>query len=381
METPKKKILYVITKSNFGGAQRYVYELATNLPKDSFDVTVALGGNGALKEKLGAAKVHTYTIENFARDINLWKELKSLFELRAIILEVKPDIVHLNSSKAGGSGAFIARLCGVPRIIFTAHGWPFHEKRSTLWKSIVWTLSWVTTLLTHATILVSQYDRRHAWMPGTGKKFQVIHTALPRINFLSPQTARQILHTPATIAAHAHDVWLVTTAELTPNKNILTAIQAVAAYNAGNPAQKIFYTILGDGELNHLLHEYIAEHHLEDQIYLAGYIPEARIYLKAFDIFLLPSRKEGMPYALLEAGAAELPAIASNVGGIPEIIDSGKNGILITPDDHKAIAAALSSYIIDPLQRSVHAHALKAKVDTEFELKAMLEKTVGVYNK
>lgn len=380
MVKPKKKILYVITKSNFGGAQRYVYELATSLPKNSFDVTVAFGGSGILKDKLEAAGINTRTIESFARDINLAKELSSLFELWKIIKEIQPDIVHLNSSKAGGSGALIARFARVPHIIFTAHGWPFLENRSMLWKIIVWKLSWITTLLAHTTILVSAYDKQHAQMPFVQGRFNVIRTAIPRVNFITRQTAQQILFTSEMIQTHAKDLWLVTTAELTPNKNILTAIKAVAAFNHTNPEQKVFYTIIGDGELNAELQEYVSTHNLKNEIHLAGYVPEARVYLKAFDGFLLPSLKEGMPYALLEAGAAELPTIASNVGGIPEIIDDGVNGLLINPRDQKTIEAALKKYTETPDLRKTYTEKLNAKIDSTFDLKTMVEKTVAIYN-
>ncbi len=379
MDTERKKILYVITKSNFGGAQRYVYELATSLSKDAFDVTVAFGGDGILKQKLETAGIKTREIKSFARDINLGKELKSFFELRNILKEIKPNIIHLNSSKAGGSGALIARLSGVSKIIFTAHGWPFFEKRNILWRSVVWKLSWITSFLSHSTILVSKYDQEHAWMPFLLKKFSVIHTALPRIDFLTRQTARQILFTNEIIATHQNDVWLTTIAELTQNKNILTAIKAVEAYNRSEPSQKVFYTIMGEGELFSLLREYVRLHGLENEVHFSGYIPEARIYLNAFDIFLLPSYKEGLPYALLEAGCAGLSVIASHVGGIPEIIENDTNGLLINPNDHNTIVTALTTYVTNTEKRMQDSKRLKEKIDTSFNLTTMLEKTIALY--
>ena len=379
MENEKQKILYIITKSNFGGAQRYVYELATRLPRASYDVTVAFGGNGLLKQKLEEAGIQTRSIHSFDRDINIIKELKSIFELATIIREIKPDVIHLNSSKAGGSGAFVARLLGIKKIVFTAHGWPFHENRNLLWKSIVWFLSWLTSLLAHVTILVSQYDKSSSRMPFVQNKFTLIRTAVPNIDFLTREVSRQKLFTQEIQNAHMNDIWLVTTAELTPNKNILTAIKAVETYNRENSSQKIFYTIISDGELFSALKEYIHTHNLENEIYLAGYVPEARTYLKAFDIFLLPSVKEGMPYTVLEAGAAGLPSIASNVGGIPEIISNTENGILVNPHDQKTIEAALQSYSTNPSLRAEHSQKLKSNVNSSFALNTMIEKTIAIY--
>lgn len=104
----KKRILYVITKSNWGGAQRYVYDLATGLPKDHFAISVACGGQGLLKDKLEIAGIKIIPIPYFQRDINITKEFYSFVELIKIFRTEKPDIIHLNSSKAGVIGALAA---------------------------------------------------------------------------------------------------------------------------------------------------------------------------------------------------------------------------------------------------------------------------------
>ena len=103
-----KKVLFVITKSNWGGAQRYVYDLAINLPKESFEVKVALRGEGLLKQKLEENNIQTIQIPHLQRDINATRELLSFFSLIKIFNKEKPDIIHLNSSKAGGIGAAAA---------------------------------------------------------------------------------------------------------------------------------------------------------------------------------------------------------------------------------------------------------------------------------
>jgi glycosyltransferase involved in cell wall biosynthesis len=375
----KKKILYVITKSNFGGAQRYVYELATSLPKDDFDVTVAFGGNGLLKQKLEASGIKTRTIHSFERDINLTKEFKSLFELYSLIREVKPDIVHLNSSKAGGTGALVSRLLGVKKIIFTAHGWAFWEDRSFLWRSIVWFFSWITALLAHTIIVVSKYEYTRTPLPLMKKKLMCIHTAVPEIIFKERDVARTTLFSNEKCEQHKNDLWVVSTSEHNHNKNILSAIRAVEAHNAKS-AQKIFFTIMSDGELRTSLEEYVNTHKLQETITFMGYVDDARSYLKAFDIFILPSRKEGMPYGLLEAGAAGLPSIASRVGGIPEIITHEKNGLLINPNDVSTITEALHTLASHKEVRMQYARQLKEKIDLDFDLKKMLKKTSAIYN-
>lgn len=378
MTTTRKKILYVITKSNFGGAQRYVFNIVTNLSPQNYEVVVAFGGNGVLKQKLETAGVRTRTIQNFARDINLRKEFRAMGELAQIIREEKPDIVHLNSSKAGGTGALIARILGVPKIVFTAHGWAFLENRGIIWRSAVWLLSWITTILVHKLIVVSHNDYLHMHIPGASKKTSVIHTGVSSINFLTQREARASLYTPEIIDQHKDDFWLVSTSELTPNKNLHMALKAVEQFNATH-TRKVFFTLMGTGELAESLAQYVQTHHLETTVMFTGYIENAPNYLKAFNAFIIPSLKEGLPYGLLEAGLAGIPCIASRIGGIPEVITNKITGILITPYTIVEIVSAFSELVEHPEHVQQYTQKLQEKITTEFSLAEMLHKTENVY--
>lgn len=376
----KQKLLYIITKSNLGGAQRYVLELASALSRDDFDVAVACGGTGLLVTKLKERGITVFPIPSFDRDINLKKELQSIPEIWQIFKTFKPDIVHLNSSKAGGIGALLARLYGVKNIIFTAHGWPFFERRSFLWRTVVWLLSWVTALLAHKVILVSEHDRNHARMPFVEKKLEVIYPAIPDIHCEERNTARTKLFQESIQATHAHDVWLVTIAELTPNKNILSAIQAVAQYNRQNPISKIFYTIIGDGELREAYETYVRTHNLQEHIMFLGYIDTAGNFLKAFDLFILPSHKEGFPYVLLEAQNAGLYVLASNVGGIPEMIEDGTTGSLFNPADINSMIRALDTTCRARAEKDTVVQRTQSKTSPEPTFTTMVQSTVKLYH-
>lgn len=380
METPisAKKILYVITKSNFGGAQRYVYELATGFKEAGETVAVASGGSGELTDRLTAAQIKTFTVSGLGRDIKAIADIQAFFSLLSIIRSFKPDIVHCNSGKAGLLGALASRLLFVPKIVFTAHGWSFLEPRTRLWKTLTWLGSYVTALCAHQVILVSQNDRRQTRMPGVGGKCSVIHTAVTDFPRYSREDARTQLFSQTEIDAHGRDLWLITNAELNANKNHTTAIDAVAEFNSTHTT-KVFYTIIGAGELEADLKEQVDLRGLNEHVAFKGYRSDARKYLLAFDIFLLPSKKEGLPYALLEAGMAGLPAIASNVGGIPEVIEDKVSGLLINPDNHMSIAASLDFLLNNPDERNNFAENLRADMHAHFALFMMIEKTKAVY--
>ena len=161
-------------------------------------------------------------------------------------------------------------------------------------------------------------------------------------------------------------------------ENVELVCDAVAEFNSTH-STKIFYTIIGAGELENSLKEQVDLRGLREYVSFKGYQSDARKYLLAFDIFLLPSKKEGLPYALLEAGIAGLPSIASNVGGIPEVIEDKISGLLINSDNHMSITAALEFLLNNPDERNNYAQNLREDMNTHFALFMMIEKTKAVY--
>ncbi len=123
------------------------------------------------------------------------------------------------------------------------------------------------------------------------------------------------------------------------------------------------------------------ELHLQDRIRFCGHIIDAAALLSAFDIFLFPSRSEALGFAALEAGNASLPVVASRVGGIPEIIDSGTSGILVPVDDVDGFADALTTLLENPDLREKYGAELHARVKDEFSQKEMVKKTFALYKK
>ncbi len=297
----------MITKSNWGGAQRYVFDLATALPKGQFDVSVALGGNGLLAQKLQLAGIVVYHSTAMSRDVSFNKDVQSFFELYRLFTKGQPDVVHLNSSKAGALGALAARMAGVTTIIFTAHGWPFGEKRSALSRSVIWLASWITALLSSKVICVSEHDLHQAQkMPFITNKAVRIYNG---IDIHAPLgdggTIRKAFPPNVSITG--------TVGELNKNKNQIALLK-----KARNDAS-MYVAIVGEGEDRAMLERVLFEYGLKDRVKLFGFMPASEV-LKGFDTFALPSLKEGLPYVLLEAKAAGLPIEANPVGGIPEIL-------------------------------------------------------------
>jgi glycosyltransferase involved in cell wall biosynthesis len=302
-----KKILFVITKSNWGGAQRYVFDLATHLPKSEFHVVAAFGQRGRLAEELAKAGVVAHNLST-QRDVSAAADWRTLLELYRLFTHERPDIVHLNSSKMITLGALAARAARVPRIISTVHGWAFNEARPGWQKALIKTLHWCGVLLSHQTIVVSNFDLAQArhW-PLTQGKLSCIHNGIDlHMAFGSGDVIRSAFPRGAHITG--------TVGELTKNKNQIALVEQAKK----DPA--LYVAIVGEGELRPMLEQKIQEYSLVDRVRLFGFMPASDV-LKGFDTFALPSQKEGLPYVLLEAKAAGLPITATPVGGISEILN------------------------------------------------------------
>jgi len=375
------RILYVITKANFGGAQRYVYDLATTAQNKGFTVAVAHGAPGELVDRLTTERIPTFPIKGLGRDIHFSKDISAFFSLLGIIRSFKPDVVHLNSSKISGLGALAGRLCGVRNIIFTAHAWAFNEERPLYQKIVIAFLSWLTVILSTQTIVVSEAMRKQITRGPLvrGKVISIANGTRP-YHFLEKKEARRALtalYPALSVSDLEHDVWIGTVAELHPVKGLPYAIEALNILHENYPTLR--YLILGEGQMRKTLEKQIRESGLQNTVFLLGHVKDAPQYGTAYDLFLLPSLSEAFGIALLEAGLAGLPVVASNVGGIPEIITNGETGLLVPPKNPGAIVHAIDSLLADQSLREQLGNALHQRVQKEFSIEILVRKTFTLY--
>lgn len=382
----KKKILYIITKGNFGGAQRYVYDLATSLPKDKFEAVVACGQGGLLIERLKDLNIRTIEIENSQREIDANKDFKTVRELIKIIKEEKPDVVHLNSSKIGLLGSLAVLYLRIlssltanyllPTTIFTAHGWAFNEpNRSTFSKFIFYLGHYLTILICDTTIAVSEKAKKDIdWMPFIKDKIKVVYNGISKFELLPKEESRLVLANK-----EIDKIIIFSISELHKNKGIDVAIKAISLLPK-ETRSKIIYSVAGGGEEKYNLEKLVSDLNLGDTIRLLGFVPDAKKFLSGCDIFLLPSRTEAFPYALLEAGTAGVPTISTCVGGTPEIIRDMQNGILVHPTNPKEIAEAILYFLDHKENRKEFGKEIKKTVSNFFSLEKMLSETISIYS-
>ena len=373
------RILYVITKANWGGAQHYVYDLIQHAREYGYEPSLAYGDGGLLAERVKSIGVNTYQVKHLMRDISPFNETGAVIELAKILRELKPAVVHLNSSKAGYIGIRAAQRAGVPRprVIFTAHGWAFTESRSKWTRWIFRKLQRTTVLLADATIAVSGAVKSIAAQNGIPvERMTVIPLGISEPGFLSREEARAaLIEKDPLLATRAQALWVGTIAELHKNKGIDIGIDAWRGLPAETP--KKVWVIIGEGdEHEHLIRRAA----MTKDVHLLGFIPDAARYLKAFDLFVLPSRTEALAYVILEAGMAEVPVIGSNVGGIPEAMGYPAGG-LFTGGDVKGFRDMLYAYLKDAVSLRLTGKALRKHVQGKFPLKNMLDQTFALYSR
>lgn len=377
--TAPKKILYIITKSNFGGAQKYVFELALHAHQAGHQVAVACGGTGKknaelglLAEKLSAAGIRVIPIKHFMRDMSLGNDLVAFLNIWRLLRDEQPDVLHVTSSKAGGIGALAGRLTHIKRIIFTSHGLTIDEAWRPYWQRLtIYLGTWLTLACAHQSIMISTetYTRART-MPGMAHKVVLVKNGIAPVDFKSKEEARSAL----SLTIPDSHVVIGGIGELHKNKNWLAAIHAVTTLPSHT-----HLVIIGSGEEYESLKQHAQQFGVSDRVHLLGYVADADQYVRAFDIFLLPSKKEGLPYVLLEAGLAGIPVIASDLPGNHDIIKSGENGFLIEPTP-KMIATSVEMLLRDEGMRRRLGATLQESVMETFSIHAMVADTSAVYD-
>ena len=415
----------MITQSVSGGAQKYVFDLATGLDKQKYEVAVAAGGtaeltnrpaerggDGELFGRLESAGVKVFRLKWLTRPIRPFYDIKAYFEIKKLLKNWQPNVLHLNSSKAGVLGCLAARNIkiyspseGRPTartaevegskmafdsaplrsdnkilVIYTVHGAVFEASFSWLSRKMFLGIEKLTAEYKNKIICVSEHDRT-LWLKykvAPDEKLVTIHNGIDlNISFLPKEEARKkLLGHNCEQCKNCQIIGFI--GYFYPEKNLETLIEAFTKLLTKNYQLKTKLLIIGNGPQENSLKFKVQSSKLNEKILFLGALPGASKYLKAFDVFVLPSIKEGLPYTILEAMAAGVPVVASAVGGIPELIQDSVNGFLIKPKDAEALAKKILQIIENSALAQKFSQNSLEKIK-EFSLEKMVEKTQDQY--
>ena len=393
MNKNKPKILYIITQGHWGGAQKYVFDLATALA-DDFDITVAVGEPNNLpdlqKKLLGNNKIKLIQLNFLQRNISPIKDFLALLEIRNLYKKIKPDIVHLNSTKAGILGSLATYLLSHISylLIYTVHGWVFNEPMNNLKKKLYIFLEKLTARKKDKIIVLSE-DEKNIGMNKlkiSERKLEIIPVGieLPKQTLSRDEARKEILRL-ATLAQDdkiqnwADSYIIGTIANFYPTKNLTMLIEAINL--AKDKLNNFHAIIIGDGPEREKLQLTISNKQLTNYVHLTGFIHNASQYLPAFDVFVLPSKKEGLPYTILEAKLNKVPIIATDVGAIKDIITNKKTGLLVSPENTEKMADALIYAYYNQKEMLSMTETTQNKNLFQYLKNNMILKTKDVYQK
>lgn len=355
------KLLYIITLAEHGGAQAHVRTLLARMQGQT-ELALATSVEGWLTEQARALGVPVYLVPELVQPLSPGKDFRAVQAIHRLFRQLKPDLVHLHSSKAGLLGRVAARLAGIPTV-FTAHGWAFTEGASANRRRLAIWSERLAAPLAARIISVSSYDTKLAGRCRVGRPGQVvtIHNGIPEM-----AGGRTAPDNPSSCR-------VVMTARFAPPKDQAALIRAVAQM------PEIQLTLIGEGEFLAAAQALAAELGIQDRVVFLGARSDVPELLCQADVFALISNYEGFPISILEAMRAGLPIIASDVGGVREAVQPGVNGLLVPRADEATLVSALKALATDAQRRHYMGTASRQRFVEEFTDDAMLNAVWGVY--
>lgn len=346
----KKRILFIVTLNEIGGAQRFINTLTDNLDSQKYEWSIATADN----------------VKNLKRNPSVFNDVLAIFEVRKLIKNYNPDILFLNSSKAGFIGSlatvFPKKLKNI-KVVYRIGGWTFNDPWPK-WKKWLWIwLEKISAEWKDVIIVNNKHDHDQALKLKIKPRERVslIYNGLDvyKLDLLPRDEARVKLFEK--IAKYSGKIFQIkyvvgTIANFYPTKGIKYLIKAAEQFKNRDD---LAFVVLGDGIERKLYEDQITQSGLQNKFFLVGQIKDGYRYLSAFDIFTLPSIKEGFPWALVEAMAAKLPVVATRVGAVPEIIEDGKNGFIIETRNTEQIVSKINQLMEDDRLRmefGIQAH-------------------------
>jgi glycosyltransferase involved in cell wall biosynthesis len=355
------RILYLITRSDAGGAQRHLLGLIRAL-RTSNEIAVVTGQQGFLVERAQHLGAQVFVVSDLIRSINPYHDILALVKICRIVRDYRPDIVHAHCSKAGLLGRLAAWYANIPSV-YNPHGWRFVPGVPI--KERFWSLlgEWIGARFGGAiiTLAESEYDRALRYHIAPQSRLSHVQHGIPDCNLRAN-------------TAHGDVVNLVMVGRFVPQKDHITALRALV----GLP-ENVVLLFAGDGPTIQHAQAVASRLGLEHRVKFLGSCSNVSSILAASHICILASHYEGLPATILEAIRAGLPVVASDVGGVRDCVIHGQTGFLVPPRDPGALRAALSTLVAQPALRASMGAAGRRLFESRFTVDVMIAKTCELY--
>lgn len=356
------KILFILEATS-GGTQKHVIDIAKKIDKSNFQIDIIFSSNRNKHFIEDSKGIFNETYGLPIQRSASFSDLSNIYKIRKIIKSNNYDIVHCHSTKAGFVGRLAGFLSGHPNIVYSPHGFMFCDTRIKFKRLLYLNLEKYLGYLTNKVIAVSGSERdlalHHQIVPS--KKIITMYNSIDPSDY---EDFKYVNKVQEKLKDKSKQVILGTVGRLYYQKDPITLINSFKVINDRYPNTKL--VIVGDGPLEKECIQLIKQLNLSNQIELAGFQKDSKTYYQMFDIFMLSSHYEGLPYSLLEAMMMGIPAVGTDVVGIKDLILHGKTGYLVKEGDHKELADAVIKMLENPDLLSLFSLNAKNRAKVEF---------------
>lgn len=313
------------------------------------------------------------------RQLSLWKDHFAQRDLRTIIRDWHPDVVHTHSSKAGVLGRMAAWREHVPAIVHTIHGLPFHPYQSGVLNAIYIAAERYAARRCHRIVCVADAMRVQALAAGVGRpeQYDIVYSGMEIESFLNPAWSRREVRAELGLEDDAFVIGTVARlAELKGHDDLIDALAPMMRSDA-----RLRMLWVGDGWWRDRLVSRLDEAGIREQVILPGLVPPQEVpkYLQAMDVLVHPSYREGLPRTAPQALLSATPLIAYDVDGTREVCIDFETGRLIEPGNRDDLAAAVRWMIEHPQERQATAERGRALCKSRFAVAVMVDQLEKVY--
>ncbi len=389
------KIIHIITRLDMGGSAQNTLLTALHHDSQHYNVWLIKGSTlesamtkaetKLVEDQLETAKkqgIEIIDVPSLVRRISPINDLRGLVALFRLMRKLEPHIVHTHTSKAGMLGRLAAWLARVPTIVHTPHGHVFYGHFGRSLSRIFLQMERLLAKITHHHIALTPEEGNDYLNLGVAKSnnISVIHSGVDLNCFKRSATKSGPRRNELGISPDSLVVgyvgWLI------PIKGVTYLVNAMAEVIQRHPNSLLVLVGKGDEEAEEemKLKEQVENLGLTDNVRFLGWRPDVDGIMGCFDIFVLPSLNEGMGRVLVEAMAAGLPIVASRVGGIPDLVTHGENGLLVPPADAGALERAISDLLSDKARRKRMGETGKS-ICRPYSVEAMVEKIDNLYSR
>jgi glycosyltransferase involved in cell wall biosynthesis len=362
-------VVHVAESAGWAGGERYLLALAKELDRKRFTLSVIVPDDGPLVERLHALDVETCRVSLNARLVSP----RAFLTLVRAFQRLRPMIVQSHGARSNVYTRLAARYAGVPIVLSTVHNSLFDYEVAG-WRRALYVLAErVTSPLADRIVAVSQAIARDLVERYRidAARTVVIHNGIDAWAF---RPARDAAAVRAEMRVPPGRRVVVMAGRMTPQKGWDVLFQAAA--RLASARDDLFWLLVGDGPLRPALTRRAGE--LGVRACFAGARADMADLLGCADVVVLASRSEGLPFTLLEAMALGKPVVATRVGGVPEVVEDGRSGRLVPPEDPAALAAALAA-VLDGDDAAAMGARGRARVESAFTLDAMVRDVERVY--